>query len=138
MPPVLSFAHPLLSEKNDPELYPYRRGLYFAFYNALNWQVATGTPTVLFMAYLGADSFQTRLVYGWPLLLTPVQVFATVLLPRLGFKRLTMAGWGARRRFPLLPPPPTRTAPPCTPAPQTSFFHCCSLYKYNTYPAHTR
>ena len=103
MPPVLSFAHPLLSEKNDPELYPYRRGLYFAFYNALNWQVATGTPTVLFMAYLGADSFQTGLVYGWPLLLTPVQVFATVLLPRLGFKRLTMAGWGARSWFLLVP-----------------------------------
>ena len=62
----------LPTQKDDPELYPYRRGLYFAFFNALNWQVATGTPTVLFMAYLGADSFQTGLVYGWTLLLTPV------------------------------------------------------------------
>ena len=93
----------LPTQKNDPELYPYRRGLYFAFFNALNWQVATGTPTVLFMAYLGADSFQTGLVYGWTLLLTPVQVLATVLLPRLGFKRLTMAGWGARSWFLLVP-----------------------------------
>lgn len=92
-----------LSQKNDPELHPYRRGLYFAFFNALNWQVATGTPSVLFMAYLGADSFQTGLVYGWPLLLTPVQVFATLLLPRLGFKRLTLAGWGARSWFLLVP-----------------------------------
>jgi MFS family permease len=87
----------------DPELQPYRQGLYFAFFNALNWQIATSTPTVLFMAYLGADSFQTGLVYGWPLLLTPVQVFATVLLPRLGFKRLTMAGWGARSWFLVVP-----------------------------------
>ena len=89
----------LPTQKDDPELYPYRCGLYFAFFNALNWQVATATPTVLFMAYLGADSFQTGLVYGWPLLLTPVQVLATVLLPRLGFKRLTLAGWGARSWF---------------------------------------
>src|SRR5258708_34878216 len=104
MPPVLSFAHQLLSEKNDPELYPYRRGLYFAFYNALNWQVATGTPTVLFMAYLGADSFQTGLVFGWPPLLTPVPGFATLPLPRLGFKPPTMAGVARPRRVPLPAP----------------------------------
>jgi MFS family permease len=93
----------LPTPKHDPGLYPYRQGLYFAFFNALNWQVATSTPTVLFMAYLGADSFQTGLVYGWTLLLTPVQVLATLLLPRLGFKRLTMAGWGARSWFLLVP-----------------------------------
>lgn len=87
----------------DPALRPYRQGLYFAFFNAMNWQVATATPTVLFMAYLGADSFQTGLVYGWPLMLTPVQVLATALLPRLGFKRLTLAGWGARSWFLLVP-----------------------------------
>lgn len=92
-----------LTQKNDPRLYPYRQGLYFAFFNAINWQVATATPTVLFMAYLGADSFQTGLVYSWTLLLTPVQVFATLLLPRLGFKQLTLAGWGARSWFLLVP-----------------------------------
>jgi hypothetical protein len=108
----------LPTQKNDPELYPYRRGLHFAFFNALNWQVATGTPSVVFMAYLGADSFQTGLVYGWTLLLTPVQVFATLLLPRLGFKKLTLAGWGARSWFLLVPlalaATPPRT-PPCHP-----------------------
>ena len=75
----------------------------FAFFNAVNWQIATATPTVLFMAYLGANSFQTGLVYGWPLLLTPIQVLATMLLPKLGFKRLTLAGWGARSWFLLVP-----------------------------------
>ncbi|AOS45661.1 Major Facilitator Superfamily protein [Lacunisphaera limnophila] len=89
--------------QRDPGLYPYRQGLYFAFFNAMNWQIATATPTVLFMAYLGADSFETGLVYAWPLLLTPIQVFATVLLPRLGFKRLTLAGWGARSWFLVVP-----------------------------------
>lgn len=93
----------LPTQKNDPELYPYRRGLHFAFFNALNWQVATGAPTVLFMEYLGANSFQTGLVFAWTLLLTPVQVFATLLLPRFGFKRLTLAGWGTRSWFLLAP-----------------------------------
>lgn len=92
-----------LLPQRDPALRPYRQGLHFAFFNAMNWQIATATPTVLFMAWLGADSFQTGLVYGWPLLLTPVQVLATALLPRLGFKRLTLAGWGARSWFLLVP-----------------------------------
>ncbi|MSU46239.1 MAG: MFS transporter [Lacunisphaera sp.] len=89
--------------KNDSELYPYRHGLYFAFFNALNWQVATGTTLVLFMAQLGADSFQVGLVCSWAYLLTPVQVLATAFLPHLGYKKLTLAGWGARSLFLLIP-----------------------------------
>ena len=92
-----------LTQKNDPELYPYRRGLHFAFYNALNWQVGVGTPTVLFMEHLGATPFEVGVVYAWTFLLTPAQVLATALLPRLGFKKLTLAGWGARGWFLLVP-----------------------------------
>ena len=33
----------------DPELRDYRHGLCFAFFNALNSQVATGLPTMQFM-----------------------------------------------------------------------------------------
>lgn len=80
----------------DPALAPYRHGLYFAFFNALNWQVATGAPTTLFMQELGADSFQVGLVFAWTYLLTPTQVWATALLPRFGFKTLTMTVWSAR------------------------------------------
>ena len=94
----MSFLRP-----RDSELYPLRHGLYFAFFNALNWQVGAGAPTVLLMEQLGADSFQVGLVYAWAFLLTPVQVLATVFLPRLGFKRLTLAGWGARGWFLLVP-----------------------------------
>lgn len=86
-----------------PELYPHRHGLYFSFFHALNWQVVIGTPTVLFMQHLGADSFQVGLVFSWTFLLTPVQVIATALLPHLGFKRLTLFGWNARAWFLLVP-----------------------------------
>jgi MFS family permease len=84
------------TQKNAPELHPYRHGLYFSFFNSLNWQVAIGIPTVLFMQELGADSFQVGLTFAWTFLLTPVQVLATALLPHFGFKRLTLAGWSAR------------------------------------------
>ena len=84
------------TQKRDPQLYPHRHGLYFSFFNALNWQVAIGTPTILFMQQLGADSFQVGLVYSWTFLLTPAQVLATAFLPHLGFKRLTLAGWSVR------------------------------------------
>ena len=84
------------SKTNHPELHPYRHGIYFSFFNALNWQVAIGMPTVLFMQQLGASSFQVGLVFSWTFLLTPVQVLSTVFLPQLGYKRLTMAGWSAR------------------------------------------
>src|SRR5947207_2052447 len=82
--------------KSAPDLHPYRPGLYFSFFNSLNWQVAIGIPTVLFMQQLGADSFQVGLTFAWTFLLTPVQVLATAFLPSLGFKRLTLAGWSAR------------------------------------------
>lgn len=72
------------TQKGDPELYPHRHGWYFAFFHALNWQVAIGTPTVLFMQQLGADSFQIGLVFAWTFLLTPAQVLATAFLPHLG------------------------------------------------------
>ena len=44
-----------------------------------------GTPTVLFMQQLGANSFQVGLVFAWTFLLTPAQVIATFFLPRLVF-----------------------------------------------------
>lgn len=91
------------TRRRQPELYPYRHGLYFAFYHALNWQVVIGTPTVLFMQQLGANSFQVGLVFAWTFLLTPVQVIATALLPHLGFKKLTLFGWNARAWFLLMP-----------------------------------
>jgi len=84
------------TKRNAPDLHPYSHGLYFSFFNALNWQVAIGIPTVLFMQQLGADSFQVGLVFSWTFLLTPVQVLATAFLPQLGFKRLTLAGWSLR------------------------------------------
>lgn len=89
--------------KSDPELAPYRAGLYFGFFNAFTWQIAIGTPMVLFAERLGASSLQVGLAYSFVFLLTPVQVAATALLPHFGFKRVTLGGWGIRSFFLAVP-----------------------------------
>ena len=89
--------------KTDPELAPFRAGLVFGFFNALTWQIGIGTPMVLFAERLGASSFQVGLAYSFVFLLTPVQVAATALLPRYGFKRLSLGGWSARSLFLAIP-----------------------------------
>ncbi len=91
------------TRKSDPELYPFRHGLVFSFFNALTWQVAIGTPMVLFAERLRASTLQVGLAYSFVFLLTPVQVVATALIPRFGFKKLTLLGWGGRRYFLLIP-----------------------------------
>lgn len=79
-----------------------RAGIAFSFFNAMTWQVALGTPMVLFGERLGASAAAIGLAYSFVFLLTPIQVLATSLLPRYGFKRMMLSGWGSRSLF-LLP-----------------------------------
>lgn len=88
---------------SEPALQPYLPGLRFSFFNALTWQIATGAPLVLLAALLGASPAQAGLAYSFVYLLTPVQIVATVLVPRMGYKRLTLAGWGLRGWVLLVP-----------------------------------
>jgi len=82
---------------SDPDLFPFRPGLKFAFFNALAWQIAIGTPMVLFAEQLGATPLQVGLAYSFVFLLTPVQILSTALLPRYGFKALMLGGWQTGR-----------------------------------------
>lgn len=83
-------------------LRPFYPALAFGFFNAVNWQVALGTPMVLLVEALGGSTFQVGLCYAFVFLMAPIQVFATALLPKYGFKRMMMSGWGLRALF-LLP-----------------------------------
>lgn len=91
------------TEKTDPELAPFRSGLIFAFFNALTWQIGIGTPMVLFAEQLGASPLQVGLAYSFVFLLTPIQIVSTALLPRYGFKRVMLGGWGTRSVFLAVP-----------------------------------
>jgi hypothetical protein len=96
---------------DDPDLAPFRPGLRFSFFNALTWQIATGTPLVLLAEQLGASPAQAGLAYSFVFLLTPVQILSTVLLPRFGYKRLTLGGWGLRSYMLVVPITLTVLAP---------------------------
>jgi hypothetical protein len=93
----------LPTAKSDPELFPFRPGLTFAFFNALAWQIGIGTPMVLFAEQLGATPFQVGLAYSFVFVLTPVQIVSTVLLPRYGFKAVMLGGWRTRSFFLAVP-----------------------------------
>ncbi len=86
-----------------PSLRPFRAGLAFGFFNAVTWQIALGTPLVLLAERLGASTLQVGLLFSFVFLMTPVQVFSTTLLPRFGFKRVMLAGWGLRSLFLIAP-----------------------------------
>ncbi|TVR45349.1 MAG: MFS transporter [Puniceicoccaceae bacterium] len=88
---------------NRPSLRPFRPGLVFGFFNAVTWQVALGTPMVLFAERLGAGPVEVGAAYSFVFLLAPVQVLSTTLFSRLGYRRLMLLAWGARSLF-LLPP----------------------------------
>jgi hypothetical protein len=95
--------HRFFPWRSEPALRPFQFCLQFAFYNTVTWQVALGTPLVLFAQQLGASSAQIGVLASLVLLLTPLQVFSTALLSRLGFKRLMLAGWGLRSLLLLIP-----------------------------------
>lgn len=99
----MSFRLPFRPAALDPELAPFAPGLWFAFFNALTWQVGIGTPMVLFAEQLGASPLQVGLAYSFIFLLTPIQIVSTVLLPRFGFKRVMLGGWATRSVFLAVP-----------------------------------
>jgi MFS family permease len=99
--PLMLTIFPTL--KSDPELHPIRHGLVFGFFNALTWQIALGTPLVLFAERLGATATQVGITYAFTFLLTPIQVVSTALIPKLGFKRVALMGWGGRSYFLIVP-----------------------------------
>jgi len=95
---------PVAREALSPSeaLRPFRPGWIFSFFNALTWQVALGTPMVLMAEALGASSAVIGVMYAFVFLLTPVQIVSTSLLPKIGYKRMMLFGFGMRSLF-LLP-----------------------------------
>ena len=84
-------------------LAPYADLLKFGFFNATTWMIGLGTPLVLLAGQLGANSFEVGLAYSFVFLLLPIQIIATSTLPRFGYKRQVLFGWGARGLFLLIP-----------------------------------
>lgn len=58
--------------------------------------ITLGTPLVLMAEQLGGSSFAVGLAYAGVFLVLPIQVVATVTIPRLGFKKQAAIGWSVR------------------------------------------
>ncbi len=113
-PSLLSRLSPF---PRTPELRPFLPGLRFSFFNALTWQIAIGTPLILLIEALGGSSAQAGLAYSFIFLLTPIQLAATLLLPRVGYRQLTLRGWSWRTGTLLVPLAITASVPWLGPQP---------------------
>lgn len=82
---------------------PYAKILRFSFFNASTWLIGLGTPMVLLATELGANSFEVGLAYSFVFLLLPVQILATALLPKLGYKKQIIMAWIARGSSLIIP-----------------------------------
>lgn len=85
------------------ELYPYRHGIAFGFFDGISWLIASATPMILLLSELGASAFQVGLAYSFGYLLIPLRVVSVALIPRLGYKCQVVLSWLTRTLLLLVP-----------------------------------
>ena len=73
-----------------------RYGYQFGFFNAINFQIATGTPLILFAKSLGASATVLGILASLLPLFTFLQIPAAGYLPRFGYRKFMLLGWGLR------------------------------------------
>jgi MFS family permease len=71
-------------------------GYRFSFFNAINFQIAVGTPVILFAKDLGASSTVLGIIASLLPLFTFLQLPAASFLTRYGYRRVMLAGWSLR------------------------------------------
>ena len=69
---------------------------WFAFFNAISWSVVLGAPLYLFAKRLGAGDELLGIIAALPPLLVVLHIPGNYLIPRLGYRRMVIFGWGAR------------------------------------------
>lgn len=82
---------------------PFSTLLAFGFTNAMTWMIALGTPMVLLAGQLGASTVEVGLAFAGVFLMLPMQILATVGLPRFGYKKQMIFAWSVRSIFLLIP-----------------------------------
>ena len=77
----------------------------FQFANAVNFTLALGAPMVLTARFLGAGESLLGCLLSFTPFLVILQLFASNLAERWGYRRLMLAGWGTRACLLLLAAP---------------------------------
>ena len=71
----------------------------FAGFNALSFQIILSSPMVLYAKSIGASATVLGIIAGMMPLLVIFQIPAASYIPRVGYKRFVLAGWGIRVLF---------------------------------------
>jgi MFS family permease len=72
---------------------------WFAWFNALSFQMVLGSPMILFAKDLGASATVLGIITGLTPLLVIFQIPAAYYVARVGYRRFVHAGWGIRVSF---------------------------------------
>ena len=73
-----------------------RNAIWFAFFNAVSFQIFLGPPMVLYAKSLGANATLLGVIASLTPLLTIFQIPAAHQIPKYGYRRFFLAGWGMR------------------------------------------
>ncbi len=68
----------------------------FAWFNALSWSIVLGTPLFLYAKNLGAGDAALGFLAALPPLLAVLHIPGNHLIPRFGYRRMIIFGWGSR------------------------------------------
>lgn len=69
---------------------------WFGLFNALSWQITLGAPVILYAKSQGATATILGIIAAFTPLLVIFQLPAAHLLPKYGYRRFILAGWGSR------------------------------------------
>lgn len=72
---------------------------WFAWFNALSFQMVLGSPMILFAKDLGASATVLGIITGLTPLLVIFQIPAAYYVARVGYRRFVHSGWGIRVAF---------------------------------------
>jgi len=72
---------------------------WFGLFNALSWQITLGTPIILYAKSQGASATVLGVIAALTPLLAVLQLPTAKHLPRFGYRRFILAGWGSRTLF---------------------------------------
>ena len=83
----------MIEEKLPPKI---RNAYLFQALNAVSWQIALGSPMILFARELGAPAAVLGLLAGMAPLTSVLQLFVAPHAERIGYRRLMLSGWSGR------------------------------------------
>jgi MFS family permease len=102
---VAGGTRPLESATPDPEPSALARPSFppgainanwFSLFNAVSWQITLGSPAILYAKSQGASATVLGVIAAMTPLLVILQLPTAHLLPRYGYRRFMLAGWGSR------------------------------------------